>query len=102
MENEYFYYEFVKLLGKTTTHAYRRESEESGGTDTMSDTPDVDLFQLQMNTLRFVPYRSFFHRYSHVRLWLYSLLPLSSALKPGFRIRIRINLSCWIRIRNIG
>jgi hypothetical protein len=34
----------------------RRESEESGGTDTMSDTPDVDLFQLQMNTLRFVPY----------------------------------------------
>ena len=30
----------------------RRESEESGGTDTMSDTPDVDLFQLQMNTLR--------------------------------------------------
>jgi hypothetical protein len=33
----------------------RRESEESGGTDTMSDTPDVDLFQLQMNTLRFPP-----------------------------------------------
>ena len=33
---------------------FRRESEESGGTDNMSDTPDVDLFQLQMNTLRYI------------------------------------------------
>lgn len=35
-----------------TVRVKRRESEESGGTDNMSDIPDVDLFQLQMNTLR--------------------------------------------------
>ncbi|XP_023323284.1 histone deacetylase complex subunit SAP30L [Eurytemora carolleeae] len=46
--------EFHKSMIQTVrVKRKRRESEESGETDTnMSDTPDVDLFQLQMNTLR--------------------------------------------------
>lgn len=45
--------EFHKSMIQTVrVKRKRRESEESGGTDNMSDTPDVDLFQLQMNTLR--------------------------------------------------
>jgi len=45
--------EFHKSIIQTVrVKRKRRESEESGGTDNMSDTPDVDLFQLQMNTLR--------------------------------------------------
>ena len=40
------------ILNNIATAYYRRESEESGGTDSVADTPHVDLFQLQMNTLR--------------------------------------------------
>eukprot|EP00088_Acartia_fossae_P070593 TRINITY_DN9504_c0_g1_i1.p1 TRINITY_DN9504_c0_g1~~TRINITY_DN9504_c0_g1_i1.p1 ORF type:complete len:222 (-),score=40.22 TRINITY_DN9504_c0_g1_i1:195-860(-) len=45
--------EFHKAMIQTVrVKRKRRESEESGGTDSVADTPHVDLFQLQMNTLR--------------------------------------------------